>query len=248
MAMSAEPGTFGVATYNLNYANRRGDQVLDAIKTAEPDVLFLQETTPQSEQFLRQQLASTHPHFYAVGHDGRYWAERFAFASKRPLRDIKFTPPTAGLFGFFSAVWDDDHGSIRLVNVHLTPFLWKRDATIADAMNLLAEPEDKHAREVAAILASIDLNQPTIVAGDFNSLSKFVAPQKLTESGMRDAFAAVHDNADAQPTWRWPTRPVPAAFRVDYIFHSSHFTTERAEIVRRDGSDHSMVFARLKRK
>ncbi len=49
---------FRIATYNVNFANTRGDQVLDAIAEAAPNVLCLQETTLQSEEWLRKQLAS----------------------------------------------------------------------------------------------------------------------------------------------------------------------------------------------
>ncbi len=96
LSSSAWADTFCVATYNLNYANRRGDQVLDAVATADPDLVCFQETTIQSERFLREHLEKTHPFFYSVGHKGQYYAERFAFASKTELTDVKFRPPNAG--------------------------------------------------------------------------------------------------------------------------------------------------------
>ena len=44
----------------------------------------------------------------------------------------------------------------------------------------------------------------------------------------------------------WPTRPIPAKLRSEYIFHTPHFTTIRAEVLRRDGSDHALLYAVLK--
>ncbi|TWU38702.1 hypothetical protein Q31b_37800 [Novipirellula aureliae] len=38
--------TFTIATYNLNWGNRRGDQILDAISEADSDLICFQETTP----------------------------------------------------------------------------------------------------------------------------------------------------------------------------------------------------------
>ncbi len=70
LASNAMAEPLRVATYNLNWGNRRGDQVLDAISTAKPDLVCFQETTPQSEQFLRAKLAPTFPYFAAVGHEG----------------------------------------------------------------------------------------------------------------------------------------------------------------------------------
>lgn len=246
LATSASADSFCVATYNLNYGNRRGDQVLDAIATAAPDLICFQETTVQSEQFLREHLAKTHPFFYSVGHKGQYYAERFAFASKTKLTDLEFTAPSAGLFGFYSATIEIAGRSIRIVNVHLTPFQFKAGGGIADAMTALSAAEENHAIEIAAVDEAIDTKLPTIVLGDFNSISTCVAPKRLTDRGMIDAFASLHNDANAHPTWSWPTRPIPIAFRIDYIFHTAHFTASKSEVLRRDGSDHALVFAVLK--
>lgn len=243
----ASAETFRVASYNLNWGNRRGDQVIDAIKTAAPDLICFQETTVQSERFLRERLAPTFPHFYAVGHHGRYAGERFAFASKSELTDLTFSPPVAGLFGFYSARYSFAGTSIQIVNVHLTPIQIQRDAGFSDVMSSLAVTEDKHASEIAAIVKSFDRERPIVVAGDFNSVSSFRAPKLLTEIGFIDAFAASHENPDTQPTWHWPTRPLSLALRIDYIFHSEHLVTTESQIIRRDGSDHSLVVAELRR-
>ncbi|MCB9925888.1 MAG: endonuclease/exonuclease/phosphatase family protein [Planctomycetaceae bacterium] len=246
LASSAWADTLCVATYNLNYANRRGDQVLDAIATADPDLVCFQETTIQSEGFLREHLKKTHPFFYSVGHKGQYYAERFAFASKTKLTDVKFTEPNAGLFGFYAATAETTRGPIQVVNAHLSPFQFKRGGGIADAMSALSATEEVHATEIAAIVEAIDRNKATIVLGDFNSISTFAAPKRLVELGMIDAFASLHEDSDAHPTWSWPTRPIPISLRIDYIFHTPHFTTTKSGVLRRVGSDHAMLYAVLK--
>ena len=234
-----------VATYNLNWANRRGDEVLDAIATANPDLICFQESTVQSERFLRDSLSKTYPYFHSVGHDGRYAAERFTFASKTELKQLDFVPPNAGLFGFYSATLKLDDATIRVVNVHLSPFQIRRGGGIADAMVALSTTEDTHSTEIAAVVNAVDLQRPTIILGDFNSLSTFNAPQRLAQLGLVDAYASVHKDADTHPTWHWPTRPLPLALRIDYIFHTHHFVATEAAVIRREGSDHSLVFAEL---
>tara|TARA_R110002073_G_scaffold11898_9_gene53641 strand:- start:2875 stop:3738 length:864 start_codon:yes stop_codon:yes gene_type:complete len=246
LASHACADSIRVATYNLNWGNRRGDQVLDAIATAAPDVICFQETTVHSERFLSKRLAATYPHFHSIGHNGRYAAERFAIASKVELADLKFAPPNAGLFGFYSATVNFSGTRIRLINVHLTPIQFQRGGGIHDAMTALSSTEDKHAVEMNAIVDAIDCQRPAIVVGDFNSISTFHAPKRLVELGLIDAYASIHDDADADPTWHWPTRPLPLALRIDYIFHTPLFTTTDAETIRRDGSDHSLVVATLK--
>jgi endonuclease/exonuclease/phosphatase (EEP) superfamily protein YafD len=222
--------------------------VLSAIGEARADILFLQETTRQSEAFLQPQLAGWYPHFYAAGHQGDYAAERLAFASKYPLRDVAFTPPEHGLFGSLSANCDIAGHKITLVNVHLTPVTLPRTSQ-AEAMGVLAalgETEAVHAAEIKSICARLDLSQPTILAGDFNSLSTFAAPSHLRELGLVDSFASVHEDAEAHPTWFWPTRPVPLRARIDYVFHSSHFRTMSSQVIPRDGSDHYLLVSELK--
>ena len=235
-----------IATFNVNYANRLGDQVLDAIAESKADILCLQETTGQSEGFLRKHLAATYPEFHSVGHQGHYYAERFVFASRTKPRDVIFVPPQHGLFGFYCATFPCGGTDVRVINVHLTPFGVPREATILEGMAAIAATESKHEGEIAEILKAVDASLPTIVAGDFNSLSSFQAPTTLVESGFVDSFAFIHADADKHPTWHWPTRPLPLKLRIDYIFHSKHFHTVDSTIIRRNGSDHFLLVSGLK--
>ncbi len=246
VASPAHGQSVRVATYNLNWGNRSGDQVLDAITTAKADILCLQETTVQSEPFLNRHLADRYPEFHSVGHNGQYAAERFVIASTIRLRDLAFHPPGRGLFGFYTALFRIGNRDVRLVNVHLTPLQVRSGGGFRDAMKALSTTEDVHAAEIEAIVKTVNANQPTIVLGDFNSVSTFKAPKRLVQLGFVDSFASVTADADTHPTWYWPTRPLPLSLRIDYIFHSGHFQTTKSEIIRRDGSDHYMLVSELK--
>lgn len=241
----ARGGSFRVATFNLNWGNRRGDLALNAITAAKPDLICFQETTVQSERFLRDKLSAEFPHFISVGHKGRFAAERFAFASKTHLTDPKYSAPADGLFGFYAVTVSIDDTHVRVINMHLTPVVLKRGDRFTAAMTALSDAEAKHKAEIVAITGGIDPKEPSIVAGDFNSISTFVAPTALTELGLTDSFASVHDDADTQPTWTWPTRPLPISRRIDYIFHTKHFSTLESTIVPGGGSDHSLVVSEL---
>lgn len=260
LGLGAQAQSLCVATYNLNYGNRRGDQVLDAISKASPDLICFQESTVQSEQFLRDRLAKIYPFFYSIGHQGKYYAERFAFASKTKLTDVEFVAPTQGLFGFYLATLEIGRDAwapnsevgrdglvpsqkIQIVNIHLTPFHGNLKDGVLSATSALASTEKTHAFEIDAILKRVDEKRPTIILGDFNSLSSFVAPKRLKELGFKDAFAELNSKPDSHPTWTWPTKPIPISLRIDYIFHTDHFIANKSEVVRREGSDHSLLFA-----
>jgi endonuclease/exonuclease/phosphatase (EEP) superfamily protein YafD len=238
------------ATYNVNWGNPGDQRFLDAILTSNADVVFLQETTSQSERFLKWQLLkASYPYFHATGHDGRFAAERFAFASKIPLQEVAFTPPDKGLFGFYSASCDLGGTRTTLINVHLTPFGVQRGSDILQMITTVCDTERTHAAEIGDVCKRLNAKRPTIVAGDFNSISTFVAPSQLRKAGLIDSFAATHDNAAAHPTWSWyfPTWPLPLALRcrIDYIFHTNHFCTIRSDVIESGGSDHFLLVSEL---
>jgi exonuclease III len=243
---AANGQTIRVATFNVNYGNRSGDQVLDAIEKSRADILCLQETTLQSERFLQQQLAVDYPEFHAIGHQGTYYGERFVFASKQKPRNLKFVPPTHGLFGFYSATFSFDDKDVCIINVHLTPFGVPPNAGVVQALAAVGATEKQHAAEIREILKAVPSDSPVVVLGDFNSLSTFRAPTALINAGFTDSFASLHKNPDTHHTWQWPTRPLPLKLRIDYIFHSNHFRSLQSEIIRRDGSDHFLLVSEIK--
>ena len=93
---------------------------------------------------MRETLSATFPHFALIGHHGRCAAERFAFASKLSMSDVKFTPPDAGLFGFCSVTVIIGDVPVHIINVHLTPVVLERGERIVAAMTALSETETKH--------------------------------------------------------------------------------------------------------
>jgi endonuclease/exonuclease/phosphatase family metal-dependent hydrolase len=133
------------------------------------------------------------------------------------------------------------------VNVHLTPFRFKKGGGIGAALVALSRTEEIHSKEIDVIVKAIDTSRPTIVVGDFNSPSEFHAPERLRQIGSVDSFASVNSDADIHPTWHWPTKPLPLALRIDYIFCTRHFRTVESKIMRRADSDHYLVVSELMR-
>ena len=217
---AAQAESFRISTFNLNCRNYHKKQILSAIQATQADILFLQETTHASERFLQSALAASYPHFYATGYMGRIAEERLAFASKLPLRDLVFLPPSAGFFGFYCATCDIDKRAVKLIDVHLAPFLISEHPGIPEILTALGDAEEKHRAEVQHLSKIVDVRQPTIIAGDFNSLSTFVAPRRLREMGLIDGFAAVDPKPEMHPTWHGF---LPLRLRLDYIFVTKHF-------------------------
>ncbi|HEX5398968.1 MAG TPA: endonuclease/exonuclease/phosphatase family protein [Verrucomicrobiae bacterium] len=235
-----------MATFNLNCRNPHTDQILDALKDTKADVLFLQETTVESERFLATQLNASYPYFYATGHLGRFAEEGLAFASKIPLREVTFSPPDKGFFGFYSATCRVGETTVKLINVHLTPFVIRQGAGIVGDLAEIQGTEDKHAAEIETIVRTFDVGQPVIVAGDFNSPSTFIAPSRLTKMGLVDSFAATHSDPNTHPTWHGTVASVDLRLRLDYIFHTRRFQSVESEIIEQGGSDHFPIVSELR--
>lgn len=233
-----------LATYNINWGNVNLRQVGEAIHISEADIVLLQETNGQSERFLHVKFRQRYPHMHFIGHKGLL-AERFGYLSRYPLSNLRFDPPRHGLFGTYYATCTVGDKSVNLVNVHLAPFLARRGAGLGELLRALADGEKAHGAEMEQITQHLDTSKPTIVAGDFNSLSSFTAPDQLRRLKFVDSVASVEEHPERLITWQWPTRPLPVSFRVDYIFHSRHFQTQSAKVVDVTGSDHFLVVSEL---
>lgn len=114
-------------------------------------------------------------------------------------------------------------------------------------LNALTKVEVQHEKEVLQLLQLLDLEQPTIVAGEFNSLSTFIAPSTLTEHGLVDSFSSYFDTPDLQHTWKWPIHQPRIRLRIDYIFHSGQWATSSCKIFPNQASDHSLAVCSLQK-
>lgn len=247
--MRSDPATaetIRVATFNINYANNDLDQVIRTLQQSRADIFLIQETTAESEQRLRNEFRVSHPHKVFLGDGGEYLAERFGVISRWPLRNLKFLPPVnGGLFGSLLIETTVAGQSIQLANVHLSPFQVRRRTTIPLVLKAMSATESVHRREIDRIRTNIDPRRPTLVCGDFNSLSAFTAPLTLKTAGLVDSFAVVNPDAETQPTWNWPVGEIKIRFRIDYIFHSKHFVTQKSRIIETTASDHFLVVSEL---
>jgi endonuclease/exonuclease/phosphatase family metal-dependent hydrolase len=241
--VSAEP--FTVATYTVNWGNVNLRETVEVIRKAEAGLVLLQETNADSEAWLRRHLRGDFPHMLFRGDRGRYPAERLGLLSKSPVTGLKFLPPKHGLFGTWIGRAALGGREVQIVNVHLEPAYFQRGEGLLDAMKVYQRLEDTHGREIRAIHEALAADVPTILAGDLNSLSTFAAPKFLADKGFTDSFASVNENADQQPTWRWPVGRGELSLRLDYLFHTRHFRTLESRIVQSNASDHHLVVSRL---
>lgn len=242
---AAPKTSFRIATYNINFANRDLSLVVDAILESDADIVAVQETTPESESYLRAQLESTYAHAAFHGFTGEYYAERFGFLSKHPIVSAEYIEPEHGVFGVQIGVFEIDGHQVQVANLHLQPLaLSPRTGPVA-FLKAIGKAEKVHGVEIEAIHGSLAQDVPTVVLGDFNSLALFKAPLFLQRNGFADSFASANDDANNHATWEWQTRYGKISGRLDYIFHDASFRTRTSRIIRNNSSDHFLLVSEL---
>lgn len=85
MNPTGAPGSFSIATWNVNSLRVRGEQVLEWLRATAPDVVALQETKMQDADF-------PHPQFAAAGYHSVFSGQKtyngVALLSKLPMTDF----------------------------------------------------------------------------------------------------------------------------------------------------------------
>lgn len=234
-----------IATYNINWGNPDLKKMVATIRQADAEIVCLQETTRPSESYIRQTLKKTYPHIRFRGHDGRFAAERFGFLSRHPIDKLSFLRPKHALFGAYIAHVKLRDQAVQIVNVHLQPVVLRPGGGLREAFSALAAMEKAHQQEISEIFANIQRDVPTLIVGDFNSTSALLGPTFVRANGFVDSFAHAHKNPDSYATWHWRLKHGRWSLRIDYIFHSPHFTTRDSSIIPSSASDHCLVTSTL---
>jgi endonuclease/exonuclease/phosphatase (EEP) superfamily protein YafD len=237
--------TLTIATFNVNFANSNVAEVVDLIRQSEADAVCLQETNRSFERSLSRELDEEYSFRHFRGGTGKYGAERFGFMSKSPLNGFRYLRARHGIFGTWIAEVRFDGRPVQLVNVHLEPFRLQASSSPRHKWAVFRATEGIHEREIEWIYDKIRKDMPTVLAGDFNSLSFLAAPGFLRKQGFIDSFAAVTERPDLTSTWKWGSRDHTLTARIDYLFHSSHFRTVRSRVLEAGSSDHNLLVSTL---
>src|SRR4051812_22273362 len=156
-----ETETMRIATWNVNSIKQRLEHLSTFVKSAEPDVVCLQELKCMDEAFPRAEVEGLG---YNVVTHGQKAYNGVAILSKKPLEDVR-----RGLPGdeadeqarYLEGVISTESGVVRVASIYLpngnplgTP---KFDYKLAWF--------DRLTRHAAALLA---LEEPLVLAGDYN--------------------------------------------------------------------------------
>ena len=253
-----------IATWNVNSVNARLPNLVDWLRTKQPDIVLLQETKTVDDNFPEAQLSDLG---YNIAILGQKSYNGVAILSKRPIEDItrglpgNDTDPQARYIEAFTA-------GVRVASIYLpngNPVASDKFPYKLSWMKALLN----HAQTL------IEFEEPIILGGDYNIIpdERDVYDVKAWEDdalcqpearalfrtilnlGYTDAFRALHDMAGAYSFWdyqkgRWNK---DEGLRIDHFLLSPEAADrlKSCEIDRHPrgktkASDHTPVLCTLK--
>ena len=218
----------------------RLDCVVAAAKAVQPDLLALMEVSARDVQRLSTRLGldCEHIDYRGTGREDRGGVAACARSPEWKLGrsgSRRFVDDGDWYFIFAEMVRRDEHQVLNLVSLHLQP----NRLSLSGPRSPGAVAETHHAEADALLARMATLQDPTVVAGDFNS---------TRETRLHGALRVHLVDAYEQAGWG-PGRTAVAAglvpLRVDYIYATPDIKPASAANPAVDCSDHRPVVADL---
>jgi endonuclease/exonuclease/phosphatase family metal-dependent hydrolase len=209
-----------VMNANLYEGRAEADEVVDAVRENDVDILVLEEITPDLlAEMDAAGLAELLPE--RVG-EPDYMVAGTMILANRPLTDhVRLRTTFQG--------WEAKYGTITVVGVHpvapVDPAGWRADH--------------------AAILEQAEADHADLIVGDMNATPDHDVMRNLDDAGFRDAGEVA--NEGWQPTW--PANHVgilpllPPLVRIDHVLIGASMASLGTHTVDIDGTDHLALVA-----
>lgn len=228
---SIQGDTLTVMSVNLLMANHRTGPIIEEIKAAQPDVLFLQEYTDHWHDAIDAAVGEVFPYKAYVTREDSFGT---AVYSRRPFNGHveRYLDLGGSSVPQVRAVIDFDGRDVALYNIHFLP-PWGLEYTI-ETRSQFADLLDMLSKEML----------PVIVAGDFNFTER--SPQAAALGGI-----GVLDAQDMGGWGRGSTWPVSGFFRwvpsirLDHVYLAGGLTCADCRTGVGQGSDHRPVVAEV---
>jgi endonuclease/exonuclease/phosphatase family metal-dependent hydrolase len=216
-------------TYNVNYANPDPDSAIDAIASADTDVVLLQEITAEWKRGLER---LNYPHQVLRPH--RRGAAGIGVLSKLPIvQELELPTPLAGWFPAERMVLQAAFGPLQILHVHLRPAIdggsWIKGFLTTPPLRL---------HEIETYWKSMT-DLPTVVAGDFNEGPSGLAIAFLERRGLARVPATGPSTWHMEHTVSGTT----SDFRldIDHVMADASLACRDAEVLDVGQSDHRPI-------
>lgn len=222
----AFPTPARVLFFNVGNGLLRPERLKEALEQSQADLIGLAELTSSQAEALHQ-LKTQYPYQYlhGAGIPGK------GLLSRVPLRDaelIELYPGRPDLRAYLELSGEGAAQALQVIVAHPPP------------QRTLLRSE-----QLKALLTLATKGEPTLLMGDFNMLQSQAIYRGYRVAGLLDSFReAGVGRGFTFPTRRGRIRLRPVV-RIDFIWHTMHFSTRRAWVGTDHGSDHLPIFAEL---
>jgi endonuclease/exonuclease/phosphatase (EEP) superfamily protein YafD len=221
--------------------------VLPEIRSRNPDIVLLQEVTPEIAAKLQSELGDEYPCQITDPRPGSYG---MATLVRHPCERLPFES-TGYWVGRpqITKVTLPNNNPLLAVNLHgIHPHALidvEGDEGIAGELNNTVHARESAIKELLNYLEPLH-NTPSVMAGDLNATMRNRVYSLIRNGGYRDAWLDTHSLSDIAfrgGTWPFPEYGIPTLLawilRIDFVFYSKELTPKRVEILPPNlGSDH----------
>jgi endonuclease/exonuclease/phosphatase (EEP) superfamily protein YafD len=232
------PEALRVMSYNVNFGLAGDLAAVDAIASAHPDVVFLQETNDAWAEVLARGRPQPYHRFTAP----RGWpAGGMGVLSRLPIISIDELPSVDGPFFAWRVVLDAPGGRLQVLALHLRPPMSDDGSWLVGYFSTREARE----RELAWHVARLDPALPTLIVGDFNEEGDGRAVRYAADRGYTDAIGQLVGD---RRTWEWPLGALTLRLQLDHILYEPRLVAVAAGVVEAGRSDHKPVWADIERR
>jgi vancomycin resistance protein VanJ len=227
--------TLTLLTYNILFANEDYDSIESIIRTADPDIIALQELTEAAHSALRERLSDAYPHRVETIRerfiDGRATYSRYPISDSQAIDGV-----AREVISLYTAI-DVNGTTVHVYNIHPSR------PTLRDGFT-----SERRTRDIKRALDTVTPRANTILIGDFNT-SDVTADYRHITAQYTDVHARVglgfgttfenyqRLNRTWLPDWR--------VVRLDYVFVDTGIVPLATRVIARGNSDHLPVWAEV---
>ena len=229
-----------VMSYNVFFKNKYAEQVLTTIKQKDPDILLIQELTPNWKSKLTAELGSKYPYTVLKPLKGTHGIGVF---SKFKISNVSYINNSSGLpIAQVMHVYIKGK-TLQLVNVHLASpsRAVEKPAHFFEYMTANAALREIQWKTVLQQLDKLKTDG-SLVMGDANTMPYEPVYHQICKE-LVDAQALAGKGFG----WTFPnTAKIPFAFlRLDYAFLKGKISPTLLEVIEKGSSDHFPIVLEL---
>jgi vancomycin resistance protein VanJ len=217
-------------SYNVLFSNKQPQGVLNLIDSLQPDVLAMQEFTPQWQRLFEQQLGSQYPYRQLRVANHPFGS---AVYSKFPLNDQKLLPLQGNYTFCHQTNISLNSKVLHLYNTHLSSpaKVLKADNPIV-AFSRNYRVREKQLRQIEQ-LAKEDTG-PQLLLGDLNTM-----PMEPLHRQLEHKWTDLYGIAGEGFGFTWPNiNKAPPFVRLDYMYGRGAIEVKSIEVIKAGTSDH----------